>query len=703
MPQDDIAAQWKSFDSEKRDRLLGKMTPEQKKKLRGMLEAGPSRPPAGRPIPGSPKGVAYTYRQPKEFLQQTAEQLGEAAQSEAGKGSTPDIWTGGKITGQRSYLNQAGHQILSGLAGGGEVAAKLASGLMDWRTAAGLLVSKLSPAAGAAFFATQSAKGAYDALQNGQATPENVQNFLLNLSGVAAAGAAGAGAPPESGLSKVGELRKSMADKVQSLARKVTGVEPAVKEAVTKAAEKHGTEVAETDATNRERADTLAQRKAAEADLKAKTEEYFSKEDQAKAGAKKVNDENWNKWREKVADVEVDMQPVRDTVARVEAKFPEVKEIMASTAPTPEELSVANQQFLSDRTNFMKQQGYGADYDSLSPERKSQVDGMMDRLGLKPEEGEALDVSKPMSMKQLHDLKTQIGWKVFRNEYPPNVQGAMKQVLKSLDQAEARGSVQAGALDELEAARKSHSEFQEGFGRTKPERSTVGETRKREANPEAYKEGQSQKRVQAGAKVAPDLAAGHEATAAARDKVKSFPSEKQLEPKPAPENPSVDIEKVARDAIATRSRNWGNINARDIGILSSGVIAEIVVESLRGDPVKGMIGAGSGVGAFVGGKYAFSRLLNNPRVAAWLAETPPQEVAALSKIPGADKVKIVTTLTDAAVEQAKAGKPIKLSPEARRLLGQQNVARILAASGSNIPKTPGEARDRIKPFAPQQP
>jgi hypothetical protein len=45
MPQEDIAGQWKSFDDAKRDRLLKKMTPEQKKILRGKLEAKSSTKP----------------------------------------------------------------------------------------------------------------------------------------------------------------------------------------------------------------------------------------------------------------------------------------------------------------------------------------------------------------------------------------------------------------------------------------------------------------------------------------------------------------------------------------------------------------------------------------------------------------------------------------------------------------------------------
>jgi hypothetical protein len=54
MPQDDIAAQWKSFDQDKRVRLLGKMTPEQKKKLRGILEGKSAAAPVAATEPEKP-------------------------------------------------------------------------------------------------------------------------------------------------------------------------------------------------------------------------------------------------------------------------------------------------------------------------------------------------------------------------------------------------------------------------------------------------------------------------------------------------------------------------------------------------------------------------------------------------------------------------------------------------------------------------
>jgi hypothetical protein len=140
-----------------------------------------------------PKKEVFSFTQnPQEAMSQAATELGEQSSELMDVAQNPDAYKGGKMIGPRSGLNRAGAAMLSGVAGGGEVAAKLASGLMDWKTAAGFLLSKVSPAAGAAFFATQGAKGAYDALNRGDTSPENVQNFLLSLAGVSGAMAGGA-------------------------------------------------------------------------------------------------------------------------------------------------------------------------------------------------------------------------------------------------------------------------------------------------------------------------------------------------------------------------------------------------------------------------------------------------------------------------------------------------------------------------------
>lgn len=590
------------------------------------------------------------------------------------------------------------------------------------------------------------------------------------------------------GLSKVGQLRKAATDAVQPFARKITGVEPAAKEAVGKAAEgfakatdkagiqqqkinratdlrnrataeqhqgairdtyaaneqakaehtlsteeaqaeaarqnqeataAHQTEAQRVAQENQAAEQTLGLRQQSESDLQGKTDAYYAKEDQVKATAKAQNDQNWNAWRAKVGDSEVDVQPVRDTIERVSAQFPEVKQILKDSAPSEEDLSATNLQYISDRRNFMKQYGYGTDYDTLAPDRKMQVDDMMSRMGLQPEDaGVAIDSSKPLTIKQVHDLKTQIGWKVFRNEYPPNVTGAMKQVLKSLDQTEARASVTAGAVDELNAARQSHQQFQEAFGRSRPKRAVEGELRKKGANPEAYSQKEEDARLAAVSKYDPSLATDYQSIVELRKNTKGLPTEQQLrkgvkqppeaplpiEAKaiPGPEvrerpaapklqaprqvdllaSPTVDLKQVAAKAIETRAKNWGTFNARDVGILASSILAEPIMKLLGGAPQGPMSLLPAAAIAYEGGKYGASRFLNKPGVIEWLSRTPQAELDVINKIPGADKVTIVNGMTDAALDSAKNGKPVRLSPQARQLLGPENVAKIVAAGGA---------------------
>jgi hypothetical protein len=222
--------------------------------------------------------------------------------------------------------------------------------------------------------------------------------------------------------------------------------------------------------------------------------------------------------------------------------------------------------------------------------------------------------------------------------------------------------------------------------------------------------------------------------------------------------PVVDATEVARKALEQRAKNWGQFNARDLGILASSVLI---------GPIMKMLGIGQlsegasnvlpwAAMSYEGGKYVGSRVLRNPQVMKWLEKTPPEEIRALSNIPGADKVKIINGITDSAVETMKQmdfstdntaferakqelgkelgreptlsevskraaklnsdeinarqqrfnaaqnnGKVVNISPEARAFLGPENVARIMAAAGAgrkeptNPVKTPAQARQRL--------
>jgi hypothetical protein len=83
----------------------------------------------------------------------------------------------------------------------------------------------------------------------------------------------------------------------------------------------------------------------------------------------------------------------------------------------------------------------------------------------------------------------------------------------------------------------------------------------------------------------------------------------------------------------------------------------------------------------------------------WLSKTPPEEAAAIARIPGADKVKIVNGLTKEAIAAARGGKLVQLSREAKALLGSPAVAAIMAAGAANV-NTAGQAKERMRALQP---
>jgi hypothetical protein len=72
-PPKDIVATWKSFSPERRDELLAKMTPEQKHKLRTVIEQQTDEPPGWEVVPETPspsevnKGGIGTIRWTKDL------------------------------------------------------------------------------------------------------------------------------------------------------------------------------------------------------------------------------------------------------------------------------------------------------------------------------------------------------------------------------------------------------------------------------------------------------------------------------------------------------------------------------------------------------------------------------------------------------------------------------------------------------------
>jgi hypothetical protein len=243
------------------------------------------------------------------------------------------------------------------------------------------------PEAAGAYFAT---KGIMEAPQTIKAavqnpSPENVEGALGTGATIAGGlggihGKGGAASIEDAASTQArNQVQLNKGGKLRNVARTVTGIAPAIEDAVVKGADKQGkfnvaaeqknrmaiekhqdairntegqnqealaehtlaTEEAKQAATdknavaqqqydqdlqrsqqeNQAAEQTLALRKQSEANLQAKTDAYYNKETAAEAAADKANTENWNAWREKTKDVQLDMNPALVTINRVSARF----------------------------------------------------------------------------------------------------------------------------------------------------------------------------------------------------------------------------------------------------------------------------------------------------------------------------------------------------------------------------------------------
>lgn len=577
-------------------------------------------------------------------------------------------------------------------------------------------------------------------------SPENVESVLTTTAGVVGAAATAGTGKPSATLNKVGELRRS----VQPFARKATGVESAVKEEVGRVAEKHGETVIKNteDRVNtikgnlrqqrearteidRGKIQTAEENRGIEAENKAKQESVAKRGETAKtvdeqstalgksidaveSKVYKAADTKFNDVRGKLGITETNKGPelppepliatVKDVQTNVLRDIPEnIKEFRAILNMEGEEagpLSI----------------GGGGEVSPGEPGYEQVRQAYVDE-GL-------LEENKPLTWDKLQSLKSRLDARL-RSRRPMN--GDVKRALFQTRDAVVgeMGKIaqqKEGASASWQDARSFWRQMKEDFHEpTGPSGSGSPVAQALDAvdpknirQPFLTKQGPTGNRAIDILRKYPQFG-GNEAAGLAEQMLKSHETmgglpkkatDKPLKTNPEviplptdkpiparPETPTVDVNRVAKEAIATRAKNWGMFNARDIGILSASAIGGALehILSARGGyelPIAAV--------TYEGGKYAASRLLNKPAVIDWLSRTPPSEVEVLMKIPGADKLRIVNGLTEVAVEQGKNGRPVSLSTEAKTLLGPANVARIVAASGALAGSQVKNRRDALQ-------
>ncbi len=141
---------------------------------------------------------ASFWQDPKTFLQQRAQEMGQSAQNEMNQATGPE-------SQGKSLVSRMGHAMLSGLPAIAEQVDKFGSALVGtdagtWRNAAMVAAGAIDPAIPGAYFATQGTgqlTGLTPGVTPGDLSPENVQNFLN--AGASIAGGASAASAPASG------------------------------------------------------------------------------------------------------------------------------------------------------------------------------------------------------------------------------------------------------------------------------------------------------------------------------------------------------------------------------------------------------------------------------------------------------------------------------------------------------------------------
>jgi hypothetical protein len=287
---------------------------------------------------------------------------------------------------------------------------------------------------------------------------------------------------------------------------------------------------------------TLELRRAEEAGLQQDTTKYYAKEDAVKNKAKAATDTAWKPWHDKMAGVTIDGGEISEPLKKITAISPEVTRMVNQLTPDPED-APPESQYAKDRAAIMKSQGYKEDYWDLPPEKRAEVDKIASTNGFEPE---PIDFNPQagaaIPAEQVHRARSILGKNVYSGKYEGPLLGEMKQLLKTLDQAETRASLNAGALDDLKAARAETQKYQKAFGRERHVPKTQDEIRKREANPEQFDEENDRERLNAAQVYDPSLVKDYEKVQARREQLKKMPAEDQLRKgqKQIPAPPSVD-------------------------------------------------------------------------------------------------------------------------------------------------------------------
>jgi hypothetical protein len=608
----------------------------------------------------------------RNFVQETAASEGKKAQESQERASSQDVWQGGKYTGQRPLLVQAGNALLSLGHESANVVNQMFAGVLDPKNMAALLVSKLSPAASAAFFASQGGKDAYEAISKGDKSPENVQRFLLALATVSGSvGAAGEGAPAEAArVNQATAAVKNAPELVRQGSQILAGVGP---ERTT-----------------------------------APMVEEFNKASNKSTEARAINEgsqkvgEGVEKLRQKIKAEEIDPKydKIRDAVK---------DDPGAPAGELTEAVRHAETSILKGSPESIKQfralasQGEGVTMNGQAVGPNDVAPDIWDQLQ-KAAGGDTVKFD------QLQGFSSELGMKLAQGNLPGDVYQAVKYVKEKIDAAKVAVAERNGvgpALKEADAGYRQYmSTFYDKSSAVAGVRSRVSKLDpEHHATPlitgKAAKVGTEMLR-----KYDPELAKRVEGL---REKQGDFT---EMEGKggknPATvRNPKAptgeDVVARKKGELSKEARNLGNLSRFDVGILASSAIAPIIT-AVMGGGWERMAAEGLAGPAVVAGRRAFSQVLQKPKVMEWLAKPSEEDLRILSTVNPDVQAKVKANIRDFIRNEESHGAEVNVAPSVRnwlRISGTKLVKRgqeiLKGEEGSaTIPGTGADLDARLK-------
>ncbi len=275
----------------------------------------------------------------------------------------------------------------------------------------------------------------------------------------------------------------------------------------------------------------------------------------------------------------------------------------------------------------------------------------------------------------------------------PGTYNALKMTRNALGTAMGKIASEAGAADDLAAARKSHQDLLQTFSDSPNESPTVASKSLQETTPEYVAEQQRQARLEKVAKYdpeIPDLAAN---ITKLREGLKSLPKTEPV-PSPEPKPYSEPHATAPLDPTKFGPEDWRNEKQRQI-LEAAGRIANS--SGSIANPIAGMamsysfltgnfehLGIELAARIVYGiGKQGFANLLGSRPVVEYLSKLTPADVAELGKLPP-ERLKVIGAQLKPAVDALQA-KGVRVHPAILALVS--GAGAMGAAKKSATPKT----------------